>query len=141
MDGLYRVTTMNACFGFVVEGGRVVRCAPYGRRRLLGASAVEALREIRERWSRANIERIAAPAPGDRGEGDTCRRCGGPDVVWFAPNDLWNRVNGSPNGILCPTCFVRTAEERGVVPTVWCLSPEDSRASDRARPEEGKSNG
>jgi hypothetical protein len=33
-DGLYRVTTAYLCAGFVVERGRVTRCAPILRRRL-----------------------------------------------------------------------------------------------------------
>jgi hypothetical protein len=33
-DGLYRVTTPYLCAGFVVEGGRVIDCAPILRRRL-----------------------------------------------------------------------------------------------------------
>jgi hypothetical protein len=33
-DGLYRVTTRYLCAGFVVERGRVVRCAPILRRKL-----------------------------------------------------------------------------------------------------------
>jgi hypothetical protein len=33
-DGLYRVTTATLCAGFVVERGRVTRCAPILRRRL-----------------------------------------------------------------------------------------------------------
>lgn len=33
-DGLYRVTTSYLCAGFVVHGGRMVRCAPILRGRL-----------------------------------------------------------------------------------------------------------
>lgn len=33
-DGLYRVTRGSLCAGFVVEHGRVVRCAPILRRKL-----------------------------------------------------------------------------------------------------------
>jgi hypothetical protein len=33
-DGLYRVEYRAICAGFVVEGGRVVRCAPILRKRL-----------------------------------------------------------------------------------------------------------
>jgi len=33
-DGLYRVTKPYLCAGFVVEGGKVVRCAPILRRQL-----------------------------------------------------------------------------------------------------------
>jgi len=34
-DGLYRVTTRYLCAGFVVEGGKVTRCAPILRKRLV----------------------------------------------------------------------------------------------------------
>lgn len=33
-DGLYRVVTRYFVAGFVIEGGRVVRCAPILRRRI-----------------------------------------------------------------------------------------------------------
>lgn len=33
-DGLYRVETPYLCAGFVVERGRVMRCAPVLRKRL-----------------------------------------------------------------------------------------------------------
>jgi hypothetical protein len=33
-DGLYRVVTPYLCAGFVVKGGRVIRCAPILRSRL-----------------------------------------------------------------------------------------------------------
>ena len=33
-DGLFRVTTPYLCAGFVVEGGKVTRCAPILRKRL-----------------------------------------------------------------------------------------------------------
>lgn len=33
-DGLYRVVTPYLCAGFVVEHGRVARCAPILRRKL-----------------------------------------------------------------------------------------------------------
>lgn len=33
-DGLYRVTTGYLCAGFVVDGGRVVACAPILRRKI-----------------------------------------------------------------------------------------------------------
>jgi hypothetical protein len=33
-DGLYRVTTSYLCAGFVIEGSRVVACAPILRRKL-----------------------------------------------------------------------------------------------------------
>jgi hypothetical protein len=59
---------------------------------------------------------------------ETCRRCGGPNVGWFAPSPLWNAVmrGGSINGpqefgeLICPTCFCVLAEERGIA-SVWRL--------------------
>ena len=33
-DGLYRVTTNYLCAGFVIEDGKVTRCAPILRRKL-----------------------------------------------------------------------------------------------------------
>lgn len=67
---------------------------------------------------------------GDNPE-DRCHRCGGPNVVWFAPSPLWNQVmrGGSINGvapwsgIVCPTCFVQLAEAAGVA-SMWRLSAE-----------------
>lgn len=45
---------------------------------------------------------------------EKCKACGGDNPVWSANNELWNKVNGSPNGILCPTCFVKMANEAGI---------------------------
>lgn len=53
---------------------------------------------------------------------DTCHRCGGPNLTWFAPSPLWNEVmrggdiNGADlfDGIVCPTCFAVLAEEAGI---------------------------
>jgi hypothetical protein len=33
-DGLYRITTPHFCAGFVVENGKVTRCAPILRHKL-----------------------------------------------------------------------------------------------------------
>ena len=61
-----------------------------------------------------------------------CHRCGGPNRAWYAPSPLWNAVmrGGSIDGpsefddLICPTCFMVLAEERGVAET-WRL---DARA-------------
>lgn len=45
---------------------------------------------------------------------DICQQCGGKNVVWSADNDLWNELMGGPNGIVCPQCFEKVAEEKGV---------------------------
>lgn len=42
-----------------------------------------------------------------------CNRCGCRNVPWSAPNELFNEVNGSPNGIMCPQCFTELASEKG----------------------------
>ena len=34
-DGLYRVTTKYLCAGFVIEGGRLVMCAPILRKKII----------------------------------------------------------------------------------------------------------
>lgn len=57
-----------------------------------------------------------------------CRRCGGPNRSWHAPSPLWNAVmrGGSIDGawefdeLICPTCFMVLAEERGVA-EAWRL--------------------
>jgi len=50
-------------------------------------------------------------------DGDSrCQDCGGPNPLWTADNDLWNRVlTGDPHTpldgvILCPTCFALKAD-------------------------------
>lgn len=58
----------------------------------------------------------------------TCRRCGGPNVVWWVDSPLWNYVMRGDDinaaerfeGIVCPTCFAVLAEESGVG-YVWRL--------------------
>lgn len=46
-----------------------------------------------------------------RYEWEICDACGRPaarglgDTYWFAPNSLWNEVEGGPNGVRCPPCF------------------------------------
>ena len=57
---------------------------------------------------------------------DFCQRCGRSNIVWFAPNNLWNkvvRVNNHP-GILCPVCFVELAEALGIR-EVWKVAPNE----------------
>jgi hypothetical protein len=44
-----------------------------------------------------------------------CQICHNPNPTWSADNDLWNQVMGSPNGIICPVCFEKKADEKGVV--------------------------
>lgn len=53
---------------------------------------------------------------------DFCERCRRENIVWCAPSELWNKVVGSPNGILCPVCFAKLAEAGGLI-AVWRLTP------------------
>ena len=58
-----------------------------------------------------------------------CQRCGGPNVVWFAPSELWNAVMGGPDGILCPMCFIYAAEAKGRDGAAWRIAPERVHAA------------
>lgn len=66
-------------------------------------------------------DRAVAPHPESY-----CHRCGGVNASWFAPSDVWNEVMGSPDGIVCPNCFVLLARMRGIDPT-WMIAPRDQR--------------
>lgn len=54
-----------------------------------------------------------------------CQRCGGPNPIWHAPSDLWNRVMGGPNGIVCPTCFILLSVPHGLGLALWNLEVEE----------------
>lgn len=58
---------------------------------------------------------------------DKCGKCGGLNPVWFAPNNIWDRVTDSASGILCPNCFTESAADAGIDP-VWMLVPEGSQS-------------
>ena len=56
---------------------------------------------------------------------ETCQQCGGKNVVWFAPNDIWNAVVGSESGLLCPVCFIGLADTKGLYQGGgWMITPE-----------------
>lgn len=42
-----------------------------------------------------------------------CQKCGSKNPTWYADNDLFNQVNGSPDGVLCPMCFQELADSKG----------------------------
>lgn len=44
----------------------------------------------------------------------TCQICGNYNPVWRCHNKVFNEINGSPNGIICPACFAKKAEEKGI---------------------------
>ena len=61
------------------------------------------------------------PAPSAQPEtNDLCQKCGLPNPVWFAPNDVWNRLVPNRVGFICPTCFASLDFE-----TTWVLIPEE----------------
>lgn len=45
---------------------------------------------------------------------DFCQKCGAANTVWYAPHELFILVNDSQNGIICPACFYKMAEEKGI---------------------------
>lgn len=59
-----------------------------------------------------------------------CHRCGQDNIRWFAPNVVWNIAVGGPDcmddpgGIYCINCFVILADEAGLDPICWQLTPE-----------------
>lgn len=69
-----------------------------------------------------------------------CQDCGGRNVVWVAPNHIWNSVmqssvNKAGVGFLCPNCFIVRAFYAGHR-VVWSLHPEDNDAYWHARADE-----
>lgn len=98
------------------------------------AGVDEAIRtEIAEALSR--IIRVAADTREPvHGEGvrvhpeDSCQQCGGPNVVWFAPNLIWNAV-APGDGIVCPVCFIKAAEAKGFNKAAWQIAPEGHEAA------------
>tara|TARA_Y100000588_G_scaffold303804_1_gene326416 strand:- start:437 stop:967 length:531 start_codon:yes stop_codon:yes gene_type:complete len=74
---------------------------------------------------------IAALTPTPQ-EGDTtCQECGRDNPVWFAPNDVWNRVVGERGTVrvLCPCCFMAKGDDGKVV---WEVRPEGSSTPQEA---------
>ena len=55
---------------------------------------------------------------------EICQKCARPNITWYTSNALWNRVIEDKPAILCPVCFVKAAEEKGVKPTGWFLTEE-----------------
>ena len=45
---------------------------------------------------------------------DYCELCGRLNPVWTSDNKLFNRINGGPNGIICPVCFQNKAKGLGI---------------------------
>lgn len=84
------------------------------------------------RCARSFAPVIGSVIPGDHPEA-ICDDCGGANVVWFAPSEIWNRVC-RPNGeiaadpMLCPRCFILRAEAMGLK-FIWEVYPEIQQES------------
>lgn len=81
-------------------------------------------RRTKARIMRACEETLRAVLGDRRDKDNACTDCGIDNPVWFAPNELWNRVMGDHTGFLCPRCFIVRAEAAGVRPTAWVLTEE-----------------
>lgn len=82
--------------------------------------AVFCINELLERFAL----KAETPEPTDEHPEAKCQRCGGPNPVWFAPNEQWNAVRGDEGGIVCPSCFAAQAEAQGIMPTAWTFAAE-----------------
>lgn len=60
-------------------------------------------------------------------EGEICNLCGRryPTFTWWADSELWDRVVGDRYGLLCPRCFARLADEKGMW-VCWTALPHDA---------------
>lgn len=70
---------------------------------------------------------------------DFCQQCGGPNFVWFAANDVWNKVIPERVGVLCPRCFAERAKRVGFG-VAWELVPQREPAAG-IKSEEGPPDG
>ena len=69
-----------------------------------------------------------APTPRtDAHPENNCQECGRPNIVWFTPNEIWNKTVGDGGGILCPVCFCKKAEAAGFYRHAWKIEPEGER--------------
>lgn len=82
------------------------------------ANFVPTANEEREFTARLyNVESMHVFRPQDFEQShpeDYCQQCGGKNVVWSADNDLWNELINNREGIICPQCFQKLADAKGV---------------------------
>lgn len=79
----------------------------------IGTTMLEALNRRAPSAERHTLE-------GDRHPESYCHKCGGPNIVWFVANPLWNKYVPD-DGIICPVCFVQIAESCGLECIAWEL--------------------
>ena len=44
---------------------------------------------------------------------DFCNDCRHPNITWYAPNELWNKLCERYE-IICPKCFQQRADKKGI---------------------------
>ncbi len=72
-------------------------------------------------------KRLLCRLPLGLGMVEFCKKCGQRQpVVWTARDELWLAVTGSPHGVLCPGCFDKAAEAKGLF-LRWKPSVEGNR--------------
>jgi len=127
--GLHRYEQLLTKHGTLAEFTTAVK-------RTLGECSVDEIDAAILKYRQELLEALAADMK-DAGPEATCRRCFSPNVIWHAPNELWNRVmrkdgEGSEpyGGIVCPTCFIRLAVMDGV-DAIWQLQPVDYKPEEK----------
>jgi hypothetical protein len=50
---------------------------------------------------------------------EVCEDCGRGYVLWQADEELWRDVMVDGSGLLCPACFERRSEEKGIIVKFW----------------------
>lgn len=62
---------------------------------------------------------------------DYCHRCGGRNVTWYAPQDIWQeavkyQLQRGISGICCPSCLVQMHEAATGERLIWKFQPDVS---------------
>jgi hypothetical protein len=68
--------------------------------------------------------RLAELEGNDAHPENRCQQCGGRNIVWHAPSEVWNRY-ARTDEILCPICFALRAESSGRPCAAWRLDTGD----------------
>jgi hypothetical protein len=86
-------------------------CEPHDMEPLLGAECAVIASRLTT-FLDSSEERSQERPCGSVGE--MCADCGDPNfLAWWASPETWKRLNGSHDGVLCPSCFADRAEKDG----------------------------
>jgi len=98
-----------------------------------GFNSPEGLSIIGKRYDEAcgiycrQFKNTATPVKEIITDGDhICQKCGSDNPAWYAENELFNEVNGSPNGVVCPSCFIKMAEAKGINIMFKAVNPNEA---------------